>query len=322
MAASLRSLQFASLHQRQLLWVRAMDQPVGEDDQKLHGDQLQQARRRWLQLHDQQTGGVPGVFPLVLGLPVQFTCTYAREDHIFKFTRGRVVGWQLQPEDEAATCTADAEIVLHRLPNHILVEIADAAFQQQKGLPPGVYCVKPRTVRWARDKAGSAQVKRTGFVLTASFSGTAHSYTGATLPKAIVDCLDYANKPRKEDMTKSYVCLSRVRRADDLLVSQPFSPILFNLGAMPRPHLLLKRLRGSICDNDLQGEWEVAAAAYTRLERDVKHKTWRCGTCNLPKTIAKYNVEGGTRALHHLFEKVIKVGAWRCCTDTANKIEA
>ena len=210
------------------------------DDKGMRGESLHKARQRWWQLHDQQTGGIPGLFPLVPELPVQFTNTYAREDHIFKFTRGCIWGWELQPLDAAIVeGSSDPELILNRLPKIIYVEVKDAVFEQQAGVPAGVYPVKPRNVFWSRDKAGNAKVRRTGFLLVPSFSGTAHSYTGATLPKAIVDCLSFCSKPTQEDMTKSYVCISRVRSAVDLLIAQPFSPALFQQGIMAGLHLRL-----------------------------------------------------------------------------------
>ena len=147
----------------------------------MRGDALHRARQRWWQLHDQQTSGIPGLFPLLQDLPVQFTSTYAREDRIFKFSRGRIWGWELQPLDAAIVeGSKHPELVLQRLPKITYVEVTDAAFDQQDGVPAGVYPVKPRNVYWSRDKAGNAKVRRTGFVLVPSFSGTAHSYTGAT----------------------------------------------------------------------------------------------------------------------------------------------
>ena len=120
-------------------------------------------------------------------------------------------------------------------------------------------------------KLGNAKVRRTGFVLVPSFSGTAHSYTGATLSKAIVDCLSFCGKPTQEEMTKSYVSISRVRRADDLLIAQPFSPAFFRLGVMTGPHLLLKRLRQEIGDDELEEEWKARTAAYSSVERTQKN---------------------------------------------------
>ena len=115
MAAALRSQNFARSVKRPVLWVMARDTPVTDADKSLKGEALHRARERWWQLHDQKTSGVPGIFPLVQGLPVQFTTTYARADHIFKFTRCRLWGWELQPLDEQrlAGCT-EPEIVCCR----------------------------------------------------------------------------------------------------------------------------------------------------------------------------------------------------------------
>ena len=87
LASSLRAVQFARKRQLQVLWVRAVDLPVAGEDTSLRAAQLNAARLRWLQLHDRQTGGIPGLFPLVKDLPLQFTTTYNRDVGLFKFTR-------------------------------------------------------------------------------------------------------------------------------------------------------------------------------------------------------------------------------------------
>ena len=108
LASSLRAVQFARNRQLQVLWVRAMGVPLTGDNASLRGPQLHAARLRWLQLHDRQTGGIPGLFPLVKDLPLQFTTTYDREAGQFKFTRCTLWGWQLQKVD-AERCAANSD---------------------------------------------------------------------------------------------------------------------------------------------------------------------------------------------------------------------
>ena len=63
-----------------------------------------------------------------------------------------------------------------------------------------------------------------------SFSGTAHSFTGHTLKAALVDCLGVQNPVRRDDVLRAYQCISRVSRADDLLIVQPYARWLVRQG--------------------------------------------------------------------------------------------
>ena len=64
-AQQLRALNFAKSTSKQLLWTVAYDIPAATEDASLSKEQLQATRERWLQLHDKQTAGMPGLFPLV-----------------------------------------------------------------------------------------------------------------------------------------------------------------------------------------------------------------------------------------------------------------
>ena len=57
------------------MWVRAVDHPITGDDKSMSGEALERQRRRWLQLHDMQTGGIMGLCPLTVDLPVRLTRT-------------------------------------------------------------------------------------------------------------------------------------------------------------------------------------------------------------------------------------------------------
>ena len=89
----------------------------------MKGEALSRNRKHWLRRHDQQTNGLPGVFPCVFNLPVRFTHSVDPERKIFKFTVGRLLGWELQDVDHARVqaCT-DAEMVLKRLPKLLFVK--------------------------------------------------------------------------------------------------------------------------------------------------------------------------------------------------------
>ena len=59
----------------------------------------------------------------------------------------------------------------------------------------------------------------------------------------MADCGDVTALPGLTEMITTYVILSRVRKADNLLLMRAFSPYLFRLGSAPGPHCLLKLLR-------------------------------------------------------------------------------
>ena len=91
-AQQLRALNFAKSTSKQLLWTVAYDIPAATDDASSSKGQLEALRDRWLHLHDKQTGGMPGLFPLVLNLQVYFTAKDSREEGVFKNSRGVLVG--------------------------------------------------------------------------------------------------------------------------------------------------------------------------------------------------------------------------------------
>ena len=173
-----------------------------------------------------------------------------------------------------------------------------------------MYPVQLRRVVWSRDAAGNAKVRRTGFPLVPAFSGTAHSFTGATLDQAIVDCLDYRCTPKREDMAKSYVCIPRVRKADDLLIAQEFAPSLFRQGMMVGPQLLLQRLRGEISQNEVQEAWEKADADYAKIERKFVLQLWKCGQCGRMLPADQY---GASSEPARIRDAVLSKGMWRRC---------
>jgi hypothetical protein len=59
-----------------------------------------------------------------------------------------------------------------------------------------------------------------------------------------LDCLSFGAKPSRDDVLKGYVGISRAKNAEDLLIAQPFAPMLFRQGPLPGPKLLVEFLRG------------------------------------------------------------------------------
>ena len=73
-----RAVVFAKQRQRCVNWVVAHDKPLRQDDQALSDEVLNKKRRGWLSYHDQKTGGIMGLLPLVRGLPMRLSDTVDR----------------------------------------------------------------------------------------------------------------------------------------------------------------------------------------------------------------------------------------------------
>ena len=145
-------------------------------------------------------------------------------------------------------------------------------------LGKGVYPLKPVFRHWTRDKDGYAKVRRKGFQLVPDFSGTAHSYTGYTMDAAIADCLPWNRTTKREDMLRAYICVSRVRTADDVLIIQPYSPWLFRQGEVLGPHLLMEFWRGNLTEQQVARAWQrdkKKQRSWKEVE-DMPHRCWAC----------------------------------------------
>ena len=87
-------------------------------------------KEQWLEYHDRVTGGIPGLFPFVLDLPIRFTEAIdkkSRELGVFKHSRSWLRGWKLPLEEETRLQQIhDPEVVLHGRPTHLLIEVQTA----------------------------------------------------------------------------------------------------------------------------------------------------------------------------------------------------
>ncbi|CAK9031745.1 unnamed protein product [Durusdinium trenchii] len=240
-AANLRARRVAALEGKTLLWVVAQDQPLFHMDTD---DIFEQRARRenWLQRHDQATGGIVGLLPLLRGMPVRITQTLPdlKQFGLFKNTRGTLWNWTLHPTDRQGIAQSPApDIVLQDLPVALYVQIADATWTQHRDLPPGVAILRPVVQQWQLETHGKATIARRGFPVACDFSGTAHSFMGSTLPACTLDLGMWDSTPSREAQLSGYMCLSRVKQISDLCIAQPFSPNLFTNGDLIGPQTLL-----------------------------------------------------------------------------------
>ena len=270
-AQLLRSVKYAKGLNKRLLWVRAFDLPLAEEDKGLNVGDLERRRRQWLQIHDKKTGGIMGLMPLVHDLPMRLTDTKDPSKHAFKNAKVRLDGWCLtESEAERIANTDDPEIVLFERPTYIRVRIIKA--RMKAGEKPETLLLKPQAVIWSRDRQGYAKVKRIGFPLVPEFGGTVHAYCGSTLEATQSDLLEWHRRPTPEDMQRAYINESRVRIADNLLIMQPYSPELFRQGQLPGPKILLQVLRGTMRPKQAQAAWEQVEAE--RQHRAATPTVW------------------------------------------------
>ena len=203
-AQLLRSVKYAKGLNKRLLWVRAFDLPLAEEDKGLNAGELERRRRQWLQIHDKKTGGIMGLMPLVHDLPMRLTDTKDPSKHAFKNAKVRLDGWCLtESEAERIANTDDPEIVLCERPIYIRVRIIKA--RMKPGEKAETLLLKPQAVIWSRDKQGYAKVKRIGFPLVPEFGGTVHAYCGSTLEATQSDLLEWHRRPTPEDMQRAYI---------------------------------------------------------------------------------------------------------------------
>ena len=232
-AALLRAKWVANEQKKVLLWAVAQDRPLFSMEPGVAAHELQLRKEGWLQRHDQSTGGIIGLLPMLPGMPVRITQTLPdlKPFSLFKNTRGQLWGWALDPVDlvEVHACKT-AEHVLKKLPVCLFVKIANATWQHKPGLPQGVACLRPMTQHWKLENQSNATVARRGFPLACDYAGTAHSFMGATLSACSLDLGFWDSSANRDGQLSAYMCLSRVKRTEDLCVARPFSPQLLCRG--------------------------------------------------------------------------------------------
>ena len=104
---------------------------ISNRDLRAEPGQTERQKEVWLEYHERYTNGIPGILPLTLDLPVRFTDSpnpQAKEQGIYKFTKGIVRGWQLEEAEanRVANVGDASEVVLLRRPTAICVEVPTA----------------------------------------------------------------------------------------------------------------------------------------------------------------------------------------------------
>ncbi len=239
----LRANEQAKTERKYTLWFAATDIPENPAQIVKTPSRQQQRLQRFLQFHDQQTAGIPGLNVLYEGMQARVTEKLVKHKHLvfLKHSSCRVIGWELHPADRLRQ--DGAERLLDYLPLCIFLHFEDATWIIDKRLGLGVWPLYPVERTWTLNEALGTKIRRKGFTLVPDYASTAFMIQGATLPAAIADCGDVADSGGLSEFMTLYVMLSRVKCADGLLLLRVFCPNVFQMGALPGPHCLLKMLR-------------------------------------------------------------------------------
>jgi len=319
-ASQLRAVNFAHRKHCLLLWLVAEDKPIFHDFECLTAEEKQAKKHIWLTKHDQETSGIMGLQPLAKDMPLRITQTLMQNKikRFFKNSRVYLHGWHLHSVDEERlqTCT-DHELILQHMPEKLFVRVPEATWIEDAALGPGVAAINPVVVTWALDKQWQVLVKRKGFPIASDFSGTAHSFAGANLPAALIDCLSWDHEPNQPDQLTGYMCFSRVETIADICVVQPFPPTLFSQGDLPGPELLLKFQKGAVAQEQLEEAWR----SRTKKRRAGK-TTWPedmplyCRGCSMKqgKDVYRALKDFPDHGAKHRWDRIVSLGMERFCT--------
>ena len=210
--------------------------------------QLLQEKITWLQPHDQECGGLYGVLPICLGLPIRATEHLDRKRGILKGCKGKVVGWSTAPATE----------IWNTLPAVLYILFETAGRWRIDGMPrENVYPVSPMRKPWFLDRKRTApqlRVSRLQFPLAPGFAVTAHIAQGQTLREGVI--ADFNISDTGNPFT-TYVAATRVTGRDKLLILRPFPAAPFQRGIGIGRALLLQLWRGDPIN------WEALRRKYT-----------------------------------------------------------
>ena len=246
-----RARRYALEHGKQILWCFAKDTfPAATlaADPNLPGRKLE-----FLQHHDRECADLPGLVPLVVGLPVTLSEHVDREKGLLRGGLCTIVGWRVAADEMAvpsnlaeASWLARKETFLagrqvsastarlaikykwastgeELCPKVMLQEMVDVVWIRAKdaqwtlpGCPPGVYPIRPVTGTWYVDKNSCSpqlQTHRKQIPLLPGFACTANAAQGGNWSAAITDI----NIAGGMSPQAAYVSLSRVKEKKSIL---------------------------------------------------------------------------------------------------------
>ena len=244
-----------------------------------------QEKVTWLQRHDQECGGLYGVLPICLGLPIRATEHLDRQRGILKGCKGKIVGWS----------TAPATQIWNTLPTVIYIQFETSRAWKIEGMPQAnVYPVSAMRKPWFLDRkrpTPQLRVSRLQFPLAPGFAVTAHIAQGQTLREGVI--ADFNIGDTGNPFT-TYVAATRVTGRDKLLILRPFPAAPFQRGVGIGRAVLLQLWRGDPIN------WEALRRKYTEARP--------CSECAEHKnknayTVGQWNREDTARICRECVER-------------------
>ena len=169
------------------------------------------------------------------------------------------------------------------------------------------------------DPANSYKVKSQGFPIIPYFSSTIDRITGKTAEKAKLDTGNWRGEATLSTAMKLYIGLSRVKTANDILLTGMRIPAMFTNGPFPWPQRLMQHL---LAPGKQLARWEPEDIdkKYTKNYL-IKDKSWWCKNCKAPHeskkfTTVLYSKENPAEWFMDFFENVMRPGTQRVCNKT------
>ena len=132
-STNLRAREFAKQENVQMTWCYATDVPLHPGDRELKTDALNEKRFAWLRRHDQDTGHIPSIYALAVGMPVRLTENVDRARQLFRGRKGFFHGWTLAPG--CIPEEFEGEFILDRLPVVLYMRFPEAPSASNAPLP-------------------------------------------------------------------------------------------------------------------------------------------------------------------------------------------
>ena len=147
----LRALDWARQHRQEVKYAIAKDTISSRALQEK--PDLGKDKLTWLQRHDQDCGGLYGVLPLCIGMPVTATDHLDRRRGILKGCPGTVVGWSWH--EAAGTAAGSTTHIWNQLPTCVFVRFQTKSEWRVQGLATdNVFPVTLQRQVWTRAESG------------------------------------------------------------------------------------------------------------------------------------------------------------------------
>ena len=268
--------------------------------------ELGREKLTWLQRHDQDCGGLYGVLPLCVGMPVTATDHLDRRRGILKGCPGKVVGWSWRKDQEISQ--DQKTHIWNQPPTCIFVQFTTKTQWRVQGLDKdNVFPVTLQRQPWHIDKGRSRpmlRVVRRQFPLAPGFATTAHAAQGQTYAEGAITDMQIGEGG---DPMTAYIAVTRVRDREGLYIYRPFDASPYQKGCSVGRALLLQTWRGDCIDwatvrrryreeeacsecrerkpksGYTAGQWKREAAARVCRECVRNHAAnntpWQCSVC-------------------------------------------